>query len=257
MVFSEKRILVSWSYVSLHPYPKSRDNPFPRTAEKNNSMQQPESIDCNFKFEVARKLIHLSSVSIAIIYCTITKELALVLLTPLFFGFFLVDLLKNFVPSLSRWYHCTFDPMLREHELEKEPLQLNGATYITLSALLMVLFFPKIIAITCFSMVAISDMMAALVGRKFGKHRIGEKSLEGSLAFFVSSILIVLIVPKLDLIAGIVTALAATVVEALSLRIKNYKVDDNLTIPLAGALICYLYYILVLPDKLPLLETCP
>lgn len=211
----------------------------------------------NFKFELARKIIHLSSVSIAIIYCIITRELALLLLVPLFSGFLLVDLLKNFIPSLSCWYHNTFDPMLREHELEKGSIQLNGATFITLSALLLVLFFPKIIAITCFSLVAISDTMAALVGKKFGKHTIGEKSLEGSLAFLASSLIIVVIVPRLDLFAGIITALVATAVEALSLRINSFKVDDNLTIPLASALACYLYYLLVLPQKLPLLDACP
>ncbi len=211
----------------------------------------------NFKFELARKFIHLSSVSIAIIYCNITKELALVLLIPLFAGFLSVDLLKNFIPSLSRWYHDTFDPMLREHELEKGFIQLNGATFISLSALLLVLLFPKIIAITCFSLVAVSDTIAALVGRKFGRHPIGEKSLEGSLAFLTSAIIIVVLIPRLDLFAGIVTAVAATVTEALSLRINGFKVDDNLTIPLASALVCYLYYLFVLPNKLPLLEACP
>lgn len=219
-------------------------------------MRQPDDVHHSFKFELARKLIHLSSISIAIIYCAITKELALLLLVPLFTGFLLVDLLKNFIPPLSRWYHDTFDPMLREHEREKEPLQFNGATYITFSALLLVLFFPKLIAITCFSMVAISDTMAALVGKKFGRHKIGEKSLEGSLAFLVSALAIVMVVPHLDLKAGIITAISATFVEALTLRINNYKVDDNLTIPLVSALVCHLYYILVLPDELPTLEIC-
>ncbi len=229
-----------------------------KPGEKNNSMPQPDNVNQNFKFELARKIIHLSSVAIAIIYCFITRELALLLLIPLFSGFLLVDILKNYIPSLSRWYHNTFDPMLREHELAKGYPQLNGATFITFSALLLVLLFPKIIAITCFSLVAISDTMAALAGKKFGRHKIGEKSLEGSLAFLVSALFIVLVVvPRLDLIAAIITALVATVAEALTLRINSYKVDDNLTIPLTSALVCYLYYILVLPQKLPLLETCP
>lgn len=224
---------------------------------KNNRMPQPDSVNRSYRYELARKLIHLSSVSIAVIYCTITKELVLVLLVPIFFGFLVVDLMKNFIPPLSRWYHNTFDPMLREHELEKEPLQFNGATYITFSALLLVLIFPKIIAITCFSLVAVSDTLAALAGKKFGHHRIGEKSLEGSFAFLISSLLIVAVIPRLDLIAGIITAITATVVEAFTLRINRYKVDDNLTIPLLSALVCYLYYILVIPHELPLLETCP
>ena len=220
-------------------------------------MRHSDRVHRSFKFELARKIIHLFSVSIAIIYCNITRELALILLVPLFSGFLLVDLLKNFIPPLSCWYHKTFDPMLREHELEKRYIQFNGATYITFSALFLVFFFPKIIAITCFSLVAISDTMAALVGKKFGKHTIGEKSLEGSTAFLISSLIIVAIVPRLDLLAGIITAVAATIVEALSFRINGFRVDDNLTIPLASALICYLYYLFVLPHKLPLLETCP
>ncbi|MCW8796076.1 MAG: SEC59/DGK1/VTE5 family protein [Chlorobium sp.] len=220
-------------------------------------MHHSETVHQQFRFELARKIIHLSSVSIAIIYCFITRELALLLLIPLFSGFLLVDILKNFIPSLARWYHNTFDPMLREHELSKGNPQLNGATFITFSALLLVLFFPKVIAITCFSLVAISDTMAALVGRKFGKHPIGEKSIEGSLAFLLSALIIVSIIPGLDLFAGIITAFVATVVEALSLKINDYKIDDNLTIPLSSALICYLYYLLFLPHQLPLLDTCP
>ena len=93
--------------------------------EKNNSMWKPDGVKRNLKFELARKLIHLSSVSIAIIYCNITKELALILLTPLFFGFLLVQgmnqlyftfleiYLRNSVTSqdtliLFRCYHFRF-----------------------------------------------------------------------------------------------------------------------------------------------------
>lgn len=221
------------------------------------SMALGETSNRSIRYELARKLIHLSSVSIAFIYCSITKELALVLLGILFAGFLVVDLMKNFIPPLSRWYHNTFDPMLRKHELEEKPLQLNGATNITLSALLLVLFFPKIIAITCFAMVAVSDTMAALIGRKYGRHRFGDKSFEGSLAFLVTSLLIVVFVPRLDLTAGIITALAATLVEALPIRLNKVKIDDNLTIPIISALTCYLYYILFLPQALPMLEACP
>ena len=92
------------------------------------------------RYEVARKAIHLSSISIPVIYYFITREIALLLLVPLFAGFFLVDLLKNFYPPVAKWYHSTFDAMLRNHELEKKPY-LNGATYITMGALLLVLFF--------------------------------------------------------------------------------------------------------------------
>jgi len=151
------------------------------------------------RYEVARKAIHLSSLAIAVIYCHIQRELALVILAPLVAGFFLVDLMKNFEGPVSNWYHRTFDSMLRHHELEPQKMHLNGATCITLSALFLVLFFPKIIAITAFSMVSVSDTMAALIGKTFGRHPTSRRqSLEGSAAFFLSALIIVAIVPNLN-----------------------------------------------------------
>ena len=164
------------------------------------------------RYEVARKTIHLSSLSIPVIYYFISRDVALLLLVPLFAGFFLVDLLKNFYSPVSKWYHSTFDAMLRTHELEKKPY-LNGATYITLGALLLVIFFPKIIVIATFSMVSISDTFAAVIGKAFGKHRFGEKSIEGSIAFFLSALVIIAVVPELNIVIGLVMAIAATLTE--------------------------------------------
>jgi dolichol kinase len=126
--------------------------------------------------------------------------------------------------------------MLRHHELNKERLHLNGATWITLSALMLVLFFPKTIAVAAFAMVSISDTIAALVGKKYGKHRFGDKSIEGSLAFFISAIIIVSLIPGLFLPAGIMIAVAGTIAEALELKIGGFRIDDNLSVPLSGAI---------------------
>ncbi len=195
-----------------------------------------EEIDqLELRYEVARKAIHISSLSIPIIYWFISRELALFLLLPLFSGFFLIDLLKNFFAPVSKWYHHTFDSMLRTHELERTKMHLNGATYIVMAAVLLVLFFPKIIAVTAFSLVAVSDTLAAIIGKSFGKHRFGQKSIEGSAAFFLSALAVVSIVPGLNLMIGIIMAITATLTEALILRIGPFKIDDNLAIPLASA----------------------
>jgi dolichol kinase len=205
-----------------------------------------------FRYEVARKTIHLSSISIPVIYYFISREIALLLLVPLFAGFFMVDLLKNFYPPVSLWYHSTFDSMLRTHELEKKPY-LNGATYITMGALILVLFFPKIIVIASFSMVSISDTFAAIIGKAFGKHRFGEKSVEGSIAFFLASLLIVAIVPELNIFIGLLMAITATLTEAFFVRIGSFKIDDNLSIPLVSATVGMLCYMLVMPEQIPFL----
>lgn len=207
------------------------------------------------RYEVARKTIHLSSLSIPVIYYFITREIALMLLVPIFAGFFLVDLLKNFYPPVTKWYHSTFDAMLRSHELEKKPY-LNGATYNTMGALFLVLFFPKIIVVATFSMVSVSDTFAAIIGKAFGKHRFGQKSVEGSIAFFLSALIIVAVVPELNIVIGLVMAVTATVTEAFIVNIGEFKVDDNLSIPLVSAAVGMLCYVLFLPDQIPLLSIC-
>jgi len=195
-----------------------------------------EEIDrLELRYEVARKAIHLSSLSIPVIYSFITQELALLLLLPLFSGFFLIDLLKNFFAPVSLWYHKTFDVMLRSHELDKTKAHLNGATYIVMAAVLLVLFFQKNIAVTALCLVAVSDTLAAIIGKSFGKHRFGQKSVEGSAAFFLSALVVISFVPNLNLFTGIVMAITATLTEAFLVRIGPFKVDDNLSIPLASA----------------------
>jgi dolichol kinase len=204
-----------------------------------------EEIDrLELRYEVARKTIHLSSLSIPVIYWFISREFALLLLVPLFFGFFLIDLLKNFFTPVSGWYHKTFDSMLRQHELEGNKTYLNGATNIVMAALLLVLFFPKIIAVTAFTLVAVSDTLAAIVGKILGKHRFGQKSMEGSAAFFLSALLIVTLVPGLNLFVGLAMAIAATITEAFMVRIGNFRIDDNLAIPLVSATVGILCSIL-------------
>lgn len=215
---------------------------------------QADKLD--FRAELARKAIHISSISIALIYCHISRDLALLLLVPLFSGFFLVDMLKNISEPVSAWYHRTFGSMLRQHELEKTHRQMNGATCITLSALLLVFFFPKIIAVAAFSMVALADTAAALVGKAFGKHRFGHKSLEGSAAFLLTALLIVAVVPNLNLQVGLVMAMTATGTEAFDMHVGRFKVDDNLTIPLFSACSGLLCYSIFFPEQLALLAFC-
>jgi dolichol kinase len=238
-VYSARIFTSSWQAATALNHPCSMSHSF-KTAKIDHD---PNRLD--FRFEFARKAIHLSSLLIPLIYWHIGRKQALLILAPVTAGFLLVDVFKNFIPSLSEWYHETFDAMLRHHELSKDRLHLNGATWITLSALALIAFFPKTIAVAAFAMVSVSDTVAALVGKKFGQHRFGEKSLEGSFAFLCSAIVIVSVVPGLLLPVGAVMAIAGTVVEAMVIRIAGFKIDDNLTVPVFSAVVgvaCYAWF---------------
>lgn len=105
-----------------------------------------------------------------------------------------------------------------------------------ISILLTILTFPKTIALIAILTLAIADPASAVVGIRFGRHRVvPDKSLEGSAAFFAATFAIALgllrTAPGVDVwqaagAAGLV-ALAAAAFEMLPLRL-----DDNLTIPL-------------------------
>jgi dolichol kinase len=118
---------------------------------------------------------------------------------------------------------------------EEERRSLMGSTYFLFSSVLTILLFPKSIAIASLLILILSDTAGALVGKSIGRVRIFRKTLEGSGAFFLSSLLIVWSYPQLNRFSGSLAALGATLVEVLPIR-----VDDNLTIPIvAGAIMFF------------------
>ena len=200
-----------------------------------------------YKHELVRKAIHLFSLSIPTIYFFISKQMALCLLVPITAMFIVVDTTRYYIPSVAQWFYKWFGWLLRRHETDINKKRLNGASNVLISALLCVLLFPKVIAINAFTILIISDTTSALIGRRFGRHRFLAKSLEGSLAFFVSAVVVILVAPKIDklpmeYIIGFIAAAIGTVVEALPI-----KIDDNITIPLSVGFSLWALYSWFLP----------
>lgn len=158
-----------------------------------------------------------------------------------------VDLLRYYHQPLREWFYKTFGWLLRQHETDERQKRLNGATFVLLSATISILVFPKIIVITCFSILIICDIAAALIGRRFGKRKLFGKSLEGSLAFFISGLFVISLTPKLsnrieEYIIGFIGVFVGTIVEALP-----FKIDDNLSIPLSVGIVLWALYYFMLP----------
>lgn len=181
-------------------------------------------------------MIHLCSLSIPIIYAFIDRQTALVLLSCVFVPFFAGDVARRFIPQLDGLVRKFFGGMMRAHELDEKRFLLNGATYVLLSALICVFLFPKIIAITAFTILIVSDISSALVGRKFGKTPFLDKSLQGTTAFWVSAWIAVGVIAVLARASwhyaavGAVAAFLGGIVEAASIRLR---MDDNFSIPLS------------------------
>ncbi|MCZ6701543.1 MAG: SEC59/DGK1/VTE5 family protein [Ignavibacteria bacterium] len=210
----------------------------------------------DYKDELVRKLIHLTSMLIPIIYYFIPKLDALVVLGSLVIFAITLDLSRYFSPQIAKVFYKIFGFLLRKHEVDKEKKNLNGATYILISAFIGVFIFPKVIFITAFSILIIGDSMAALIGRKYGKNKFLFKSLEGTLTFFISSCIVVLFVPKVryfqeEYLFGFIVAFIGAITENISYKF----VDDNLSIPFAVGFSLWILYVIFLSNlELTLLQ---
>ncbi|MEI7811363.1 MAG: diacylglycerol/polyprenol kinase family protein [Ignavibacteria bacterium] len=216
-------------------------------------MTQTDKGTILYRDELVRKTIHLFSLSIPIIYYFITQQQALMILTPLTIFSVALDMGRYLNPALGNVFYYFFGFLLREHERDNKKKNLSGASYVFISALLCVLILPKIFVITAFSVLIISDSSAALLGRKLGRHKFLSKSLEGTIAFFISACIVVLLSPKVngnitEYIIGFVAVAVGAIVENISYGFA----DDNLTIPLSVGLMMWVLYAVFLPG-LPLI----
>jgi dolichol kinase len=201
----------------------------------------------SYRTELIRKGIHLCSIVIPLLYFTIPRNVALAIIIPLTLGFIAVDIARHRNAPFEKWFHGMFGWLLREHESDRDKKQLNGATYVLIAATICLLIFPKVIAVTSFIVLIIADMMGALIGRKFGRHRFLGKSIEGSSAFFLSALIVIFVTPKIgyafgEYLIGAFAAVVGTVFEALP-----WNVDDNISIPLSVGITLWIGYLLFLP----------
>ncbi len=210
-------------------------------------MNELPSVEQSYATELIRKAIHLCSLAIPLVYYWISKEQALSILIPLALVLGVLDVARLYHPATGRLYSKYLGFLLRPHERTEHGRKLNGATYVLLSAIICILLFPKVIVITAFGVLIISDTSAALVGRRWGRHPFFNKSVEGTAAFFVSALIVVAIAPKVawlpaEYAIGATAVLFGAIVEA-----SPVPLDDNLSIPLSVGTIMWVMYMVFLP----------
>jgi dolichol kinase len=178
-----------------------------------------------YSAEVKRKFVHLTSLWIPLAIWHLPQRTAGIVLGLVLAGSLGLDLLRHYVPKETRgWRHLVvlFRP--------KEQGNLSGSSFLLLAALLLVLFFSRETAALSLVYIVVGDVAGALVGRRFGRHPLFDKTWEGSLAFFLACVVISPLVPGLPFWVKLCAAALAAFVELLPL-----KLDDNLSVPLATA----------------------
>lgn len=212
----------------------------------------------HYRDELVRKLIHLFSLSIPVIYYFIPSSTSITILIYLTIFALLFDGGRFVSKSFAKLFYRVFGFLLRKHELDKEKKNLTGATYVLLSALICAIIFPKVIFVTAFTILIISDTSAALIGRKFGKRKFLRKSFEGTLSFFISASIVVIFTPKvgnfpMEYVIGFIAAFVGAIVENISYGLA----DDNLSIPISVGLTMWALYAIFFPNLNLVLQNVP
>ncbi len=185
--------------------------------------------------ELFRKTIHLctnSIIPLAYLFLNIPRIWMIILIGTVSMVFVIIDFGRTRISWLSEIFGKLFNGMLRSHELEGK---LTGASYVLIGSFIAVGIFSKEIAVLALLFTAIGDTAAALYGRKFGKIRIWNKTLEGSIAGLIACTIIALFFPQIPNIIKFSGAFAAMFIELLPINI-----DDNLRIPLFSGFVMYI-----------------
>ena len=175
--------------------------------------------------ELGRKAIHLGALILPIGYYVLPEAQGRKILLTLTLLSLTVDVVRLNEPRVRTFFYYFFGRLVRDHER----YNLLGATYVLLACLICAYAFSKPVAVASLCFLIVGDTVAALVGKRFGRIPIFTKSLEGSLACFVSCVAIGLIIPGLTLKMTLAGAFVATLFELLPIPL-----DDNLRIPLSA-----------------------
>ena len=168
----------------------------------------------------------------------------------LFLLFLSIDWMRLKVDSIHSLFCRYFGGMMREVESR----QLTGATYVVGGSCLcsvIALHSHKSEAAVFLGLTVfiLGDAVAALVGKAFGRIRVGEKTLEGSLGcFFFCVLLAWIIFPQLPnfLVAWggpfsmfqiLLVSAAVSLLELFPIRFGKAVLNDNLYVPAVVSLI--------------------
>jgi dolichol kinase len=136
--------------------------------------------------------------------------------------------LGKFIRHINKITHL--DKVLKTHEKNG----LTGASLMMVSTLLCMMLFEKEIVIIALTILVVCDTLACLVGIKYGKPcKTTKKSILGSQAFFISSIIVSFPLAHLydlPLIPLFISVMAATYFEHCS---NIIEIDDNFIIPIS------------------------
>lgn len=185
-----------------------------------------------------RKSLHLLAMVIPLSMLYLGKEVSLWILVPFSMLAITIEVARVKSVWVADLVEKIFGLMMRSQERPAigAPVVFNGATWVLISATLLIFFFPVKIAASSMIAFMIGDAAAALIGRRFGRLNIGSlpKTVEGSIGFLVVASVTLILFNVLPFHLSLLVALAGTLLE-----LAPIPLNDNIYVPLCMAGLMY------------------
>lgn len=186
--------------------------------------------------ELQRKALHVLALVVPFGMQQLGMPTALYALLPMTAVGLAGDVLRAYSPRVNRFIRRIFGGMMRSHELPPpgQGVVINGATWVLVAASLLAVVFPLRVVVPVFTMFMVSDAVAAVVGRRWGRHHWGNtpRTIEGSAAFLCIGLGVMACFPALAFGIAAAAVGASCIAEALP-----GPGNDNVRVPFTGALV--------------------
>jgi dolichol kinase len=202
------------------------------------------------KEEINRKLLHLLAIILpfGIFYLPIVWKIHPIGVCCLIFFLLFISLLIEYFrlreTPFGSWFSDSFGSMMRTEEKK----QLTGATYVLGGSLIcsLVSLYNEVAAVSCFlclTLFILGDAVAAIVGKAFGRIKVGNKTVEGGVGCFLFCVLTTgFIFPELpaftdfwggeiSIVQIFLISASIAILEFFPIKFRGFALNDNLYVP--------------------------
>lgn len=186
---------------------------------------------------IGRKFYHtLGGIGLLSFYYLLGRDRALLFYGALFVFILLFETVRLTVPAVNEFMFRRFGSFIRQKERSRPT---GTAWYVLGVGLSFMLYRPEFAtAGVCF--LAFGDVMAATVGQRYGRTKLGDKSLEGTAAFIAACLFAGLGLSLLGMGPSWQVMIAGAVVAAV-VELMPLPLNDNLAIPvISGGVMTWL-----------------
>jgi glycerol-3-phosphate acyltransferase PlsY len=179
-------------------------------------------------FRLWRTLARPAAMAFPILSFFVSRAVLVTLIGSVLALFFFTDLIRILNQRVNKFFLKDIRKAVTIYK-DKEAIRISSMTIFLFGCFLSFFLFDRNIAFTAVTFLIFGDMSAKILGLVYGRHKLFNKSLEGSLSHFMACVVLGYIlhlyinIPLFLIFAG---AAAATLIELVP-----FNVDDNLSVP--------------------------